>query len=95
MGKLAARDRAGIQHEHELVRMEDEPENDGSRQGEGDRTTKINPPTWHLYAWQPTSHKLEALEPGGAGKWVKAYIEMGRYLAAPHSVTCKCNGIAA
>ena len=67
MGKLAVRARAGIQHEHELVRMEDDPENDGGRQGEGDRTKKINPSTWHLYAWQPTPHKLEVLGALGSG----------------------------
>ena len=53
MGKLAVRSRAGILHEHKLVRMEDDPDNDGGgRQGEGkgDMTTKINPSTWHLYA---------------------------------------------
>ena len=55
MGKLAVRARAGIQHEHKLVRMEHDPENDGGgRQGEGDRATKINPPTWHLYACMAT-----------------------------------------
>ena len=71
MGKLAVRARAGILHEHKLVRMEDDPDNDGGgRQGEGkgDMTTKINPQLGTcMHAWQPTPHKLEVLGTLGSG----------------------------